>query len=70
VCGHMERSQAILALHIGVGVLLQQQTGHLDVAILGCNVQWSEALLKTTMQTNKRMVKASRPKQEYHYHKK
>lgn len=46
VGGHMQRGQAVLALHIRVGVLLQQQACHLDVAVLGGDVQRGEALLQ------------------------
>ena len=46
VGGHVQRGQAILALHVRVGVLLQQQACHLDVAVLGSDVQRGEALLQ------------------------
>ena len=46
VGGHVQRGQAVLALHVRVGILLQQQACHLDVAVLGGDVQRGEALLQ------------------------
>ena len=45
VGGHMQGGKSILALDVWVSSFLKQQTGDLDLAILGRNVQWSETFL-------------------------
>ena len=46
VSGHVERGKSVLALYVRVSFLLQQKSGHLDLAVLGCDMQGSEPFLE------------------------
>ena len=52
VCCHMKGSQPILALNIRVSILLKEKACHLDVAVLGRNMERSETLLEKTKRKN------------------
>ena len=48
MCRYMQWCQTVLALGVRACTLRQQDLGDWHVAVLGCNVQWSEAFLLCT----------------------
>jgi len=42
VGGNVERCEAVLALDVGLGLSLQEEAGHFDIAVFGGDVQWRE----------------------------
>ena len=43
----VQRGQVVATLDVRIDAPLQQQLDHLHLAVFGCQVQWSEALLQS-----------------------